>query len=368
MTLRLTGLVLCSFLIGCGGTAPFGEDATEDTGGADPGGDTGGDEGVVREGLPPGTASPSPSARIVRTEPRGDGATLGNGFATDVVYQGPTAEDPTRDRFLVDGLAFDGGNVYGRGVAVGSLNDGAFAVYEADGQYPDSVNGQPITQGTHRAIYGVSRNRDADGTPASEFAIVRTGAYRGYGFGGFVYQRNGDVTLPDSGQAVFSGRSAGVRDFDGRAGLEYTTANVDVAIDFNDFNPANGVRGDAVRGSLSNRRVYDIDGRDITAAVVGRINAESNASLSRLPDAQFKVGPGVMDSNGEAVGAIDSTFVDDTGAVQVYEDGTYYAIVSGDDPNEIVGVVVMENGAEFDDATVRETSGFIVYRDPAPAP
>ena len=58
----------------------------------------------------------------------------------------------------------------------------------------------------------------------------------------------------------------------------------------------------------------------------------------------------------------------DAGTVQPYEEGNYYAIVSGNGPNEIVGVLVLENSAEYDNATVRDTSGFIVYRDPAATP
>lgn len=239
-----------------------------------------------QRGSAPGTASPSPNNGIFRSEPRSeeDGAN-GNGYATGISYDGAT------DTFTVDGLAFDGGNVYQRGNPVSSLNDGAFSVYEADQQFPDSVTNTPVNQLTHRAIYGVSRNIDANGQPETQFAIVRTGAYVGYGFGGFVYQRANDVNMPSSGQAVFNGRSAGLRDFNERGGLEYTTANVEVAIDFDDFNDDTGGRGDGVRGEFTNRRVFDIDGNDITAAVLARINNQNDASLSSLPDARFGSGP-----------------------------------------------------------------------------
>ncbi|QFT57208.1 hypothetical protein FIU94_00105 [Sulfitobacter sp. THAF37] len=355
MKFNAAGLLLCTFLIGCGGTAPFGEDATEDP--TEEGGGT--DGGIDSEGLPPGTASPSPNNGIFRSEPRSeeDGAN-GNGYATGISYDGAT------DTFTVDGLAFDGGNVYQRGNPVSSLNDGAFSVYEADQQFPDSVTNTPVNQLTHRAIYGVSRNIDANGQPETQFAIVRTGAYVGYGFGGFVYQRANDVNMPSSGQAVFNGRSAGLRDFNGRGGLEYTTANVEVAIDFDDFNDDTGGRGDGVRGEFTNRRVFDIDGNDITAAVLARINNQNDASLSSLPDARFRIGPGVLDGNGEAIGTIASNYTNDEGTTQIYEDGNYYAILSGEDPDEIVGVIVIENSAEFDSTVVRETSGFIVHRTP----
>jgi hypothetical protein len=365
MKFNAAGLLLCTFLVGCGGdSAPFGE-PVEDSGtdgGTGTGGDTGDSEGIIREGLPPGTASPSPSTTIVRSEPTEEnGGQSGDGFATGVRYDGTT------DQFTVDGLAFDGGNRYARGVNVGSLN-GEFAVYEAFQQFPDGLNDELINQFTHRAIYGVSKNLDDDGNPASQFAIVRTGAYVNYGFGGFVYQRDGSVELPSSGQAIFHGKSAGLRDFNGQGGLEYATGNVVIAIDFQDFNGSTGARGDGVRGTLSDRQVYDINGNDITSTVISRINTVNDASITSIPNARFTVGPGVLDENGEAIGNLFSSFVDDQGVVQEYEAGKYYAILGGDDPNEIVGVIVLDNSGEFEITTVRETPGFLVYRDPTPTP
>ncbi|MAM00340.1 MAG: hypothetical protein CL583_18020 [Alteromonadaceae bacterium] len=361
MKFNFAGFLLCAVLAGCSGTAPFGEDATDTEEEAEGGTDEG--TPIAREGVPPGTASPSPETRIFRKEPTSaQGGQAGDGLATNISYDG------TSDTFTVEGLAFDGGNTYQRGNAVSSLNNGAFAVYEAETQFPDSVNAQPINQFKHRAIYGISKNTDQEGNPQTQFAIVRTGAYVGYGFGGFVYQRDNSVDLPSSGQAVFNGSAAGLRDFDGQGDLEYSTANVQIAIDFEDFNSTTGARGDGVRGVFSNRRVYNIDGDDITAQVVKRINDNNSAGLQSIPDARFVVGPGVLDENGDLVGEIDSRYVDNNDVVQEYETGKYYALMSGDDPDEIVGVVVLENSAEFENVTVRDTSGFIVYRDPAPSP
>ena len=249
-----------------------------------------------------------------------------------------------------------------------SLNNSAFAVYEAETQFPDSVNEQPINQFTHRAIYGVSKNLDGAGNPQTQFAIVRTGAYVGYGFGGFIYQRDNAVNLPTSGQAVFNGSAAGLRDFEGRGGLEYSTANVQIAVDFDAFDAGNGARSDGVKGVFTNRRVYNLEGTDITETVLARINDNNDANLDEIPEARFVIQPGVLDANGDLIGEINSHYVDANGALQQYETGKYYALMAGDDPNEIVGVVVLTNDAEFTDATVRDTSGFIVYRDPAPTP
>lgn len=325
-----------------GGTNPF-DSATDGSG----------DDSGSSRTMPPGTESPSASSGIYRTEPTSDDDTyLGNGYATDISY------DATKDTFTVDNLAFDGDNEYSRGTAVSTLGSGSqtYKVYEADTQYTDPNNNKPVTQFTHRAIYGVSTSGN------TKFAIVRTGAYAGYGFGGFLYQRDGGVTLPTTGQAVYTGTTAGIRDFDGASGLEYTTADLSIAIDFDDFNESTGTRGDAVQGTLSNRKVFDINGNDITDTVLARINADQNVTLVSYPVANFKVGPGVLDDNGELIGELSSQFINSNGEAEVFETGTYYAIISGDSADEIVGVMVLENSIDPIADSVRETSGFIVYR------
>ncbi len=87
---------------------------------------------------------------------------------------------------------------------------------------------------------------------------------------------------------------------------------------------------------------------------------------SELPTLLFNVGPGVMDANGEIRGFLDSSVVDYSGerpTSVVYEDGKYYAIVSGENADEVVGVIVVESeDARVDGVTVRETGGFILYR------
>jgi len=138
---------------------------------------------------------------------------------------------------------------------------------------------------------------------------------------------------------------------------------VQIAIDFDDFNPTTGGRGDAVSGSLTNRTIYDTNGTDITNDVINRINTDNNLTLSSIPVATFNVGPGNLDDNGEIIGTLTSRYTDANGESQVYESGNYYAIVSGDNAEEIVGVVVLENTIDPVASTVRETGGFIVYNN-----
>ena len=135
----------------------------------------------------PGTTDPSASSSIERRE--AFDATSGGGYAESISY------DAVADEFFVDNLAFDGDNTYSRDGSVPSL--GPFQVYENDSLFTDPSSGVPIGQFTHRAIRGVSTSGN------TEFAIVRTGAYVGYGFGGFIFARTGGVDLPTSGQAAY---------------------------------------------------------------------------------------------------------------------------------------------------------------------
>ncbi|MBT3143620.1 hypothetical protein [Falsiruegeria litorea] len=294
--------------------------------------------------MPPGTENPTPNSDILRREPRNTGDRLGDGYAQSVTYNADT------DVFTVDNIAFDGNNSYTRDSDVPNL--GPFAVYEAPPTEPDRFDGALINQYGHRAIYGESTSGN------TRFAIVRTGNYLNYGFGGFVYQRDGGVTLPTTGQAAYRGTLAGIRDPNGAGDLQYTTADVNIQIDFDDFNDSTGSRGDAVRGVINNRRIFDSrTGADITQSVL----AAHGAGLTAIPGAAFSVGPGVIDDNGEILGEISSSYTDADGNVVAFETGNYYAIVSGDNADEIVGVVVLESTLPIDGVAARETGGFIVY-------
>lgn len=298
-----------------------------------------------------GTTDPSETGPILRTEVKGKGPQVGgtapdvrgNGFAEGYVY------DPVADTFTVDNLAFDGGNTYQRSTALRDV--GIAQVYEAASTYADPDTGANIDQLSYRALYGVSTSG------RTSFAIVRTGSYLPYGFGGFMYQRKNGVVLPTAKQAKFSGDYAGIRDFDGAGGLQYTTGRMNVEIDFDDFK---GPDGKAIKGTVDNRRIFDLDGNNITNSVLTAINADKGSSLTRLPNLLFSVGPGNLDLNGELEGEISSGFVDDAGNPQDFEAGKYYAVISGDKADEMVGIIVVTSGVNG--VTARETGGFILYR------
>jgi hypothetical protein len=183
----------------------------------------------------------------------------------------------------------------------------------------------------------------------SRFAIVRTGSYQDYGFGGFVYERNGEVKLPTTGQATYRGDYAGIRVFQNLTNLEYTSADLKIDVDFDDFNTGSGVKG-----VLTNRKVFSVDGSPVTTG--------TGDGMLAAPPLRFVIQPGVLDTNGEMTGSVESRIFKE-GKLEVYEAGKYYGIIGGPGANEIVGVIVMESeDPRFEGVTAQETGGFIVYR------
>lgn len=294
--------------------------------------------------LPPGTSEPTATDDILRYEEDiGDGG----GLLTSVTY------NALDDNFVVDNLGFDGGNVYERDNQVSTLNN--YAVYEASTTTLDSLTGDEIDQiDLYRLIVGVSTNTE-DGDARTSFAIARTGGFVGYGFGGFIYERNGSVTLPTTGQARFSGGYAGVRVSSGTTGLEFTRGDMTVDIDFRDFNS-----NDAVKGLISNREAFEADGTPITTSTTGL----------QLPNLNFAISQGTasLTEDGEISGTMGSSIIADDGTLETYETGTYYGVIAGDmtdagDGGELVGIFVVESqDPRFESVTAQETGGFILYR------
>lgn len=304
----------------------------------------------------PGTSDPSAKRSIERVEPtQGQGgANPGDGYAQDITF------DPVSKSFTVDNLAFDGANIYRLPATQPGGGALPYTVYESADVVQDDVTGAPINQYTHRLLAGVSR------TGRTEFAIVRTGDYLDYGFGGFVIRRHDGVTLPSSGQASYSGDYAGLRDFNGIGGMEYTTGTMQIDIDFKDFNDS-----DAVKGTIYNRQIFDINGNNITRQVLDAMDAkydESNkvAPSAALPTVVIHTGPGTIDRNGELNGVLDSQVLDYNGerpTLTEFEAGKFYAMISGSGADEVVGVVVITSeDPRVDGVTTRETGGFILYR------
>jgi hypothetical protein len=353
---------LCSVvtLVACGGdgTNPFTVDTGTDGSGSG-GGDTNTTFDIGGGGVPPGVDGPVSTADngIIRYEELNDN---GGGRAEEFTY------NPDDDSFSVDNIAFDGEAAYTRvgNPVIASLGPNeSFAVYEAAQVVDDAVDGDPVPQIIpYRAIVGIS-NATTAGVPRTSFAIVHTGGYNEFGFGGFVYQRSGDVVMPPSGQARFDGEYAGMRVFTGASGLEYTEANMRIDLDFD--NPTDAVAG--VKGVLFNRVAYDLNG----VVVASSSNGITADGVLPLPNIGFVLDgdKGNASVDGELNGSLaQNQYLDANGQLVAYESGTYYAILAGDttqpDGGEIVGVLVIDStDPRFDGVSVQETGGFILYRD-----
>lgn len=296
----------------------------------------------------------------------------GGGYATGIVY---TNTDGVEE-FTVDGLAFDGDNTYDRGGLPGSSNNigsiGPYAVYESDEQTKDLVTGADVGTFTYRALYGQST------TGSTEFAIVRTGSYTSYGFGGYIYQRNnldanGDqvsLVLEDDGDAQFEGDYGGIRIFNNVQGLNYVEGKATMYVDFKDFNDGAGVAL-----YVTDRRLMDIDGNDITETYLTTLEEDAGDGISLinntdddgnryLPTIRPVIATDAVDENGEISGGVATVAEFDDGTTQTAGEGNYYAIMSGEGADmEIVGVLTVEgDDPRATGVTYQETGGFIIYR------
>ena len=226
------------------------------------------------------TTTLAPTASVERHEVHvaTDGANLGNGFA---FKDGKINYNAGNDTFSVDNLAFDGANVYTRTTAPDGKISSDVKAFAAASTYADAQTGVQIDQYSYRALYGVSK------TGRSKFAIVRTGAYVPYGFGGFIYSRTGGVTLPTTGQAAYTGSYTALRDANADPGgpkLFYVTGDMELNIDFEDFNPDESATGTGagVDGHVFNRKIFSLDGTDVTQSVIAAINTDKNLTTNCL--------------------------------------------------------------------------------------
>ncbi|SLN26422.1 hypothetical protein PSA7680_01153 [Pseudoruegeria aquimaris] len=268
--------------------------------------------------LLPGTENPTADADILRYEEDGSVSTVSYNAGADT--------------FTVDNLPFDGDGVYDRDDVVASLN--GFNVYE---------NNNLTERRAYKALHGTS----ASGK--TSVSIIRTGSYNGYGFGGFVYTRDGRVNLPRSGQATFTGQYAGTRVFEGMGGQQYTTGDAVLEVDFSDFAATN-----AVEGAIINRQVFDLNGNPVTLFENDGVTAYSLPTLV--------LATGSITTAGEIVGTASSERVPAGGTTSsTFEEGNYYAVIAGDDAEEIAGVIVVTSSDPQTGNGVQETGGFFVY-------
>ena len=301
------------------------------------------DTGTTRPAV--GTGQTPNLVRVEKTEG-------GGGRVANVRY------DAANDRFIVDGLAFDGVNSYIRHDALPTL--GTASVFTAGHRVPDFITSAPIGQIIpYYAVYGASENDTSasDARPRTSYAIIRTGGLVDTGPGGFLYARNGGVTLPEgpynasSGQAVFTGDYNGLRVYDGEYGIEFVTGEMMAQIDFRETDSV-------LTGRISKRAAYDEQGNAIALTADGL----------RLPDVvlSLPVGSSNITTSGEIAGTARSS-LRTNGNLETYEEGTYYGAIAGNlvdsrDGGEIVGVIVLQSTDPRNQMSVQETGGFILQR------
>jgi len=314
--LGILSLAAAGGLAACDGNPLIPAAAVAPGAGGGAGGGTGGGVGGG-SGLPPGTASPVATGAIFRME---DGSA-----AQTFVY------DDANDEFTIDNLPFDGNdNLYVRVPGPGTAGNPVvtldpnvalphqFAVYDND----SGVN-------AYKLVYGVGTSTQ------TRFAIVRSPDYADYGFGGFVYERDGSVVIPQGGSADFTGEYAGIRNFDSQGGVQLVDGDILINVDFEDLNA-----GDAVQGFITGRNVYDPD--------------TGNVLVANLPTLTLNTGS--ISDAGEISGTASSV---DSGG-DPFETGEYFGIISGTNADEIVGIVVVtsDNPATAG-GKIQETGGFL---------
>lgn len=94
-----------------------------------------------------------------------------------------------------------------------------------------------------------------------------------------------------------------------------------------------------MEGYVENRRIHSLGGVDITDDILTLINEDrglNSTPISVLPTLFFADGPGVLDANGQMEGQVNAAI-----GSEVFDSGKYYAVLSGDDADEIVGVLVV---------------------------
>ncbi|WP_172293518.1 hypothetical protein [Pseudoruegeria sp. HB172150] len=303
MKKSMAAMAVACALTACGGN-PFLDD-----------GDDGDSSSIGDVTLPEGDETTA-SSSVERYETEGE--------ARDIVY------DSSSDTISINNLPFDADGVYDRDNVLPTLlktPDGTYTLYENNNK-------------TERRAYKALRGESPSGE--TSFTVVRTGDYIEYGFGGFVYARNGGVNLPSSGQATFEGDYAGIRVFNGVGGLEYTTGDAILEVDFEDFDAT-----DAVEGFIYNRQIFN----------------QAGTAIGTLPFLTLRTGS--ISDAGEIAGTLGSELIPaGETELQAFESGQYYAVLSGNPADEIAGIIVI-TGDDPDDVldggfTVQETGGFIV--------
>lgn len=255
-----------------------------------------------------------------------DPGTGTGGLAGTAVFAGEVnslSYNAANDTLVINNLPFDGEDGVYTNTGIASVQ--GFGVYES---------GQTTEDG-QRKYFAVFR-QSASGEVSA--GAVGTGDYSGFGFGGAALARSTTaVSLPTTGEAVYTGRYGGIRILDDAAGgtgdVEFVEGRVTLDVDFADFDTTG-----AVEGFVTNRVYYDVNG-----ARIGTLPTIFLSTASINEDGT--IGPstaGTVDSQGDEL-----------------QSGTYEGLFGGATADEIAGVIIITGpeteGADID---VQETGVF----------
>lgn len=238
------------------------------------------------------------------------------------------------DTLIITGMPFDGDEDRYVSFETAGTN-GDFTVYRNEQmQATDPLSGIPIGQARYLAVHQES----ADGLTYVT-VVASTHNTENRNLEGFIYGRNGGVTLPTVNQAGYGGDYAGVRFFDdsNTTQVEYVSGTMTMAIDFENLNSPG-----ALYFSVANRQAFDEDGN-----LLGNLTPIGGFAENFVIDPQ-----GEFQAEGET-GIVNAAVFDEdegeyvaNGTISV-GDGTIHGVLAGDNAQTIVGTIVLEGGNYF---------------------
>ncbi|WP_417241559.1 hypothetical protein [Celeribacter sp.] len=257
-------------------------------------------------------------------------------FDYHLVENSVTVED-NGNSLIITGMPFDGNDSYVRVATAGNPTGvagagGDFYLYRnAQNTMVDEFGIGPIPQNGYLAIHQTSDNGKAYVTiVASTFDTSD-----GWRTNGFIYGRNGGVTLPTENQGDFVGDYAAIRTFNNDKRLEYISGAMALTIDFEKLNSAG-----AVRFNIDERKAYDADGNFLGnlssfggTAANGALDAQgefqAEGTIGTLPGAEWDEDAGEYVEAGDLSGG----------------SGTIQGLISGAGADQVaVGTLVLDGG------------------------
>ncbi len=281
------------FLSACSGTPPFGGDAV-DQGGADT------------------------DAGSVYLDEQNAFLSLNN-----ISY------NPDTDTLTLNNIPFDDpDNAYQR--IPGTKFNNGFNAYQS-----------APAPGTNEIQYFAVFRRSDSGH--SQVAAAGTTAYVDFGYGGAGAQRLGAApSLPSNGIYSYSGEYAGVRTSlnagaNGENTINYVTGDVELAVDFDDFDDTG-----TVGGFVTNREIYDNAGQPL-GALDGFISLQD--STIDFTNATIETA-----TASEVVGG------------NIVRSGNWEGVLAGPGASEVAGILFVEGSTGNANNGIREVGGFIAER------